>query len=183
MTRALLLDVNVLVALTHEAHVHHGVAQAWLRRQSPLAWASCSVTQLGFVRLAAMPAVGGPEASPRGALALLDEMLQHPGHVFWPDRQGLAGAACLRSPLVVGHRQVTDAYLLGMAVQQRSALVTLDRGLLALAEAQQVAAHLHWIGPEGGHAAHEPSGRYRPSGTSSKARSRYSASSASRGES
>ncbi|NRF68292.1 PIN domain-containing protein [Aquincola sp. S2] len=160
MSRPALLDVNVLIALTHEAHVHHAPVQSWLRRQGDFEWASCTVTQLGFIRLAAMPAIGGPDASPRAALALLDETLQHPGHTFWADRHGAARFGALRSPLVVGHRQVTDAYLLGLAAEQKAALVTLDRGLVALAEAQQLAAHVQWIGPESGVAAHEPPARY-----------------------
>lgn len=159
---AWLLDVNVLVALTHEAHVHHALAQSWLRRHMSF-WASCTVTQLGFVRVASTPAIGGPEASPQAALAMLDEMLQHAGHVFWADKGGIAPMQSLRSPMVVGHRQVTDAYLLGLAVQQRSKLVTLDRGLLALAQAQQLGEHLQWIGPEAGTvAAHEADARYTP---------------------
>jgi len=59
LSRPLLLDVNVLIALTHSAHVHHALVQDWVQAQGKLAWSTCTVTQLGFVRLAAMPAIGG----------------------------------------------------------------------------------------------------------------------------
>ena len=162
MSRPLLLDVNVLIALTHSAHVHHTLVQGWAQSQGKLAWASCTVTQLGFVRLASQPAIGGTGTSPPAALALLDQLLAHPGHRFWPDGQDIATSPALRSPLVVGHRQVTDAYLLGLAMRHGSALVTLDRGLASIATAMQGDRHLHWIGPApspGG--AHEPTPRHR----------------------
>jgi predicted nucleic acid-binding protein len=120
------------------------------------------VTQLGFVRLAAMPAIGGDGTSPGAALALLDQLLAHPGHHFWPDAQGIANAPALRSPLIVGHRQVTDGYLLGLAMHEGSSLVTLDRGLASVARAMQAERHVHWIGPAGGaETAHEPAASYR----------------------
>jgi uncharacterized protein len=169
LSRPLLLDVNVLIALTHSAHVHHGLVQAWAQAQGKLAWASCTVTQLGFVRLASQPAIGGASTSPGAALALLDQLLDHPGHQFWPDGQDIANSPALRSPLIVGHRQVTDAYLLGLALGKGSALVTLDRGLASIATAMQADRHLHWIGPaSSAGAAHEPAARYR----AAKARTR-----------
>lgn len=162
MSRPLLLDVNVLIALTHSAHVHHALVQDWVQAQGKLAWSTCTVTQLGFVRLAATPAIGGDDTSPGAALALLDQLLAHPGHQFWPDAEGIASSPALRSPLIVGHRQITDAYLLGLAMRQGSALVTLDRGLASIARALQAERHLHWIGPAAGvETAHQPSARYR----------------------
>lgn len=161
MTRAVLLDVNVMIALTHSAHVHHGLVHNWVRSQGQLAWASCTVTQLGFVRVASQPAIGGASTSPSAALALLDQLLDHPGHEFWPDGADVAASVALRSPLVVGHRQVTDAYLLGLAMQRGSALVTLDRGLASTASAMQADRHVHWIGPPSSSGvAHEPAAPY-----------------------
>ena len=162
MSRPVLLDVNVLIALTHSAHVHHDLVQGWVQAQAKLAWASCTVTQLGFMRLASQPAIGGAGTSPGAALALLDQLLEHPGHRFWPDGQDIAASPALRSPLIVGHRQVTDAYLLGLAMRQGSALVTLDRGLASIAAAMQADRHLEWIGPAASAGvAHEPAPRYR----------------------
>jgi toxin-antitoxin system PIN domain toxin len=162
LSRPLLLDINVLIALTHSAHVHHALVQDWVQAQGKLAWSSCTVTQLGFVRLAGMPAIGGANTSPAAALALLDQLLAHPGHHFWPDAQGIANSEALRSPLIVGHRQVTDGYLLGLAMREGSALVTLDRGLASVARAMQAERHVHWIGPAGGgETAHEPAASYR----------------------
>ena len=162
MSRPLLLDVNLLIALTHSAHVHHALVQDWAQAQGKLAWSTCTVTQLGFVRLAATPAIGGDDTTPGAALALLDQLLAHPGHHFWPDAEGIAQSPALRSPLIVGHRQITDAYLLGLAMRQGSALVTLDRGLASVARGMQAERHLHWIGPAASaETAHEPPARYR----------------------
>jgi toxin-antitoxin system PIN domain toxin len=162
LSRPLLFDVNLLIALTHSAHVHHALVQDWVQAQGKLAWSTCTVTQLGFVRLAATPAIGGDDTSPGAALGLLDQLLAHPGHHFWPDAQGIADSAVLRSPLIVGHRQITDAYLLGLAMHQGSALVTLDRGLASIARAMQAERHLQWIGPAASaETAHEPAARYR----------------------
>jgi hypothetical protein len=80
----------------------------------------------GFVRLAPQPAIGGAGTSPGAAMALLDQLLDHPGHQLRPDEQDIATSPALRSPLILGHRQVTEVYLLGLAMRQGSALVTLQ---------------------------------------------------------
>lgn len=156
---AVLLDANVLIALTHEAHVHHAVAQRWAAGREPFRFATCVVTQLAVVRLAAMPAIGGEGASPARALALLAEVAAHPGHQYWDDAPSPLELEPMRAPTLLGHRQVTDMWLLSLAAARKSALATLDRGLLASAAAQRLERHVAWIGPA--EAAHEPPPRYR----------------------
>ncbi len=154
-----LLDANLLIALTHAAHVHHGVAQDWFATVAKRRFATCTLTQLAYVRLSSNPRVAGAEISPAQALSALRELCAHPGHVFWHDKALPLDMASLNSPALVGYRQVTDAYLLGLAAAHDQKLATLDRGLLGFAQATQFARHLEWLGAPS--AAHEPRARYR----------------------
>jgi uncharacterized protein len=124
-----LLDVNVLVALVWENHEHHEVAWCWMGERAARRWATCTVTQLGFLRLSSNPRVIANAVTVRGALDLLARLVSHPRHVFWSDQEGvltaLGDAADLR-----GYRQITDAYLLGLARRHGGKLATLDRGFL-----------------------------------------------------
>ena len=127
-----LLDVNVLVALAWREHTAHAVARAWFRRNARHGWATCPVTQAAFVRLLANPAFSSAAVTPGEAMRVLELALQHPSHVFWSDEIGLAAAVHPLRRRIVGHRQVNDAYLLGLAIHKGGRLATLDRGLLAL---------------------------------------------------
>jgi hypothetical protein len=131
--KGFLLDVNVLIALLWTRHEHHVATQRWFATASASGWATCSLTQLGFVRIVCNPAFSKDAIRPAQALAVLEANLQHPRHREWEDRWG---AAELMRPFVerlVGHRQVTDAYLLSLALRHEGRLVTLDRGIEALA--------------------------------------------------
>ena len=121
-----LLDVNVLIALLDAAHVHHGTATDWLKRQLRHGWASCPITQAGCVRIMSQPAYPGALRAADVA-ARLSEAAAGPAHVFWPDAVNLLQPESLDWTRVLGHRQVTDAYLLAVAVQNQGRLVTLDR--------------------------------------------------------
>jgi len=66
------------------------------------------------------------------ALGLLERITSMPEHAFWPDDLPLAKAISNKRPLV-GHRQVTDAYLVALAVARDGVLATLDRGVMAVA--------------------------------------------------
>lgn len=152
MSAAVLLDANVLVALVHAAHVHHATVQRWISGRRSRRWASCAVTQLAFVRLAAMPQIGGPDATPARALRLLQAMTGDARHEFWREAPSPLEIDALASPALVGHRQVTDAWLLGLAAGRDASLATLDRGLRSYAAAGGLEPHVEWIGPE----AYEP---------------------------
>lgn len=124
-----LLDVNVLIALLDAAHVHHGTAIDWLNRQLRHGWASCPITQAtqaGCIRIMSQPAYPGPLRAADVA-ARLTEAAAGPAHVFWPAAVDLLLPGSLDWTRVLGHRQVTDAYLLAVAVQNQGRLVTLDK--------------------------------------------------------
>jgi toxin-antitoxin system PIN domain toxin len=119
-----LLDGNVLVALTTPSHVHHDAAEAWFARQS-MPFATCPITQGTLMRM--MMHLG--QMSTEQALAALHQVIAHPCHRFWPDAIGYAGLSWRG---VIGHRQVTDAYLAGLARHFGGKLASFDKGLASL---------------------------------------------------
>lgn len=127
-----LLDVNVLVALTWPAHVHHERAHRWFERNRRAGWATCPSTQAGFVRVVSNPAFSAEALTPREAWAHLEAIVALPGHVFWADDASLVRSRHLSVQRLTGYRQVTDAHLLAVALRHKGALVTLDRGAKAV---------------------------------------------------
>jgi toxin-antitoxin system PIN domain toxin len=127
-----LLDVNVLVALLWRTHEGHEKAQTWFVQASKAGWATCPFTQAGCVRILSNPAFSRNAASPLQALKLLSVNLNHPSHIFWPDDLPFADAVAPMERLLVGHKQVTDAYLLGLAIRRKAKLVSLDRSISGL---------------------------------------------------
>jgi uncharacterized protein len=128
-----LLDLNILTALLWPTHEHHEVAHRWFRGRAHAPWATCSLTQLGFVRIVSNPAFSPDALSPIGALALLRENLAHPGHEFWTDSLQVPAAIKGMEAGLQGYKQLTDAYLLALAHRRKSILATFDRGLRTLA--------------------------------------------------
>ena len=124
-----LLDVNVLIALTWPTHVHHVAARAWFDRNAPAGWATCPITQLGFVRVSSNSRAIRDAVRPAEAIAMLGRLTALPGHRFWPDEVPVAFAGPFESLSLVGHRQVTDAYLLVLARHHGGRLATLDRSV------------------------------------------------------
>ena len=131
--KAALLDINILTALLWPAHEHHEVAHAWFGGRADAPWATCSLTQLGFVRIVSNPAFSRDALSPVEALALLAENIAHPRHEFWTDSLQLPTAVKGMEARLQGFKQLTDAYLLAVAHRQRGVLATFDRGLRTLA--------------------------------------------------
>jgi toxin-antitoxin system PIN domain toxin len=123
-----LLDVNVLVALLDAAHVHHRSATGWLSRNLSQGWASCPLTQNGCVRILSLTAYRNAQAPEAIANRLGDAAAQR-SHEFWPDSVSILDAGRLRWDHVLTSRQITDAYLLALAVSRGGRLVTLDRGI------------------------------------------------------
>lgn len=140
-----LLDANLLIALTHAAHVHHREAHAWFADRADRCFATCALTQLAFVRLSCNPRVSGTEITPPQAMQALGELTSHTGHRYWADTPEPLGLATLNSAALVGHRQVTDAYLLGLAVHYGQVLATLDRGLVSYATALRLQRHVELV--------------------------------------
>ena len=147
MTRSTvwLLDANLLIALTHSAHIHHAEAHAWFAAQPKRRWATCALTQLAFVRLTSNPKVVGSEITPAEAMQALASMAAQSTHEYWADAPEPLQLATLRSAALVGHRQVTDAYLLGLAALREQRLATLDRGLVSFALGAGLAANVELV--------------------------------------
>lgn len=131
-----LLDVNVLVAMAWPSHESHAKVIAWLKEHAREEWATCPVTQIGFVRVVSNPQFSPDALTPHESLTLLEANLSHPHHRFWPGAIGFAEALGSFEGKLQGHRQLTDAYLLGVAVHHKGRLVTLDRGIASLAPAK-----------------------------------------------
>lgn len=129
---AYLLDVNVLIALAWPTHVHHVAAQTWFGTFGQRAWATCPLTQAAFVRISSNPKFIDGAVTPSQAAELLSEVTNKEQHEFWPDDVSLANTKTIAWPYVVGHRQVTDAYLLALAKARGGKLATLDGGVASL---------------------------------------------------
>lgn len=120
-----LFDVNVLIALLDAAHTQHATAHAWLKANIVQGWASCPITQNGVVRIMSQPAY--PQAiSPVRAAELMRGATKTRHHAFWADEMSLLDASHVDMQRVHGPRQITDAYLLALAVHQQGRFVTFD---------------------------------------------------------
>lgn len=120
-----LLDVNVLIALHDQDHVHHLRAAQWLFANMEQGWASCPLTQNGCLRIMSQP--GYPNAQPLSALiTMLHHATHQKHHVFWPDDISMLDAAQFHHPHIHSSRQITDLYLLGLALRHGGRLVTFD---------------------------------------------------------
>src|SRR3989338_6665630 len=121
-----LLDVNVLIALLDAGHVHHGLATSWMESEISHGWASCPLTQNGCIRIMSQPKYPGSLAAAQVADRLA-EAANSPDHEFWPAGGNMFSGGVLDWSRVLGHRQVTDVYLLALAVHHGGRFVTLDR--------------------------------------------------------
>lgn len=130
-----LLDVNALVALAWDSHVHHAAMRSWMRRSGRGGWATCPLTESGFVRVSSNPKV---LPSPIGVVAareVLAALRAVEGHSFVTDDVSLCDDDV---PLIHGYRQVSDAHLLTLARRRGARVVTFDSGLVALAGGSDV---------------------------------------------
>jgi uncharacterized protein len=127
-----LLDLNVLAALSSDEHEFHGKAHRWFDSLAT-AWALCPLTEAGFIRLAANPAARVGPGSIKRATEVLTELVRLPGYCYWPITDSWVSLTAPFADRIFGHQQVTNAYLLGMAIKKDGVLVTFDRGLKYLA--------------------------------------------------
>lgn len=128
-----LLDINILTALLWPAHEHHEGAHRWFGGRAAAPWATCPLTQLGFVRIVSNPAFSRDALSPVDAVALLAGNLGHPAHQFWSDSLQVPAAIKEMETGLQGFKQLTDAYLLALAHRRKGVLATFDRGLRTIA--------------------------------------------------
>lgn len=129
MSRVSLLDVNVLVALFDADHIHHELAHDWFAGHRTDGWATCTVTENGFVRLLANPGYGLGTMRPQEIIDRLGRFCASGHHEFWQDTVSLRDATLFKTSLVRGHGQLTDIYLLGLAKRIGGRLATFDGGI------------------------------------------------------
>ncbi|MGB8261859.1 MAG: TA system VapC family ribonuclease toxin [Terracidiphilus sp.] len=132
MTR-FLLDTNVLIAMLWPRHVDQSKVVAWFSSNARGSFASCSLTQAGFVRVSCSYPVENERFGLAEATALLRAFTGLPGHAFWPTTIDLFEAIAPFERRMHGPKQVTDAYLLGLVRHHGGKLATLDKAILALA--------------------------------------------------
>jgi toxin-antitoxin system PIN domain toxin len=120
-----LLDVNVLIALFDPDHISHEPAMAWFARHAKEGWASCPVTQNGCLRIMSSPSY--PNIQPVHLLVTrLAEACTERLHEFWPDEPSLLDYDLFDTTRIHGPRQITDVYLLALAVRHDGRFVTFD---------------------------------------------------------
>ncbi len=129
MREPALLDVNVMIALFNEHHIHHETAHDWFADHGDRPWATCPLTENAFLRILSDP-------SQRAARLPLSTLADHLGrfcrdenHAFWPDEVSIYDDSLFDVSMLHGHRQLTDVYLLGLAVRRGGRLVTFDQSI------------------------------------------------------
>jgi toxin-antitoxin system PIN domain toxin len=120
-----LLDINLLLALTDPMHVHHGLSQKWFLAKGRQAWATCPLTENGFIRIASHPNYPNRPGDVPAVLSILRQVCEAPGHHFWADSVSIL--KFLEPDAIITHAQITDVFLLGLAVHNRGKLATLDQ--------------------------------------------------------
>jgi toxin-antitoxin system PIN domain toxin len=133
-----LLDVNVLVGLAFPLHSAHGLAHSWFRREPDRLWATCALTQAGFLR-AASRVLGGSRDAIRKALAGLEQDCQSPNHEYWAVDADLRDLSDSQRSRLIGPNQIADMQLLLLAHRHRAQLATFDKGIKELASGTRFA--------------------------------------------
>jgi uncharacterized protein len=123
-----LFDVNVLIALFQPDHVHHETAHQWWSENRRHGWATCPITENGFVRIVSQPKYPLPQTV-SGAIKILSLAQRDGDHEFWPNTLSILDQTRFASVAFSNHSQVTDSYLLALAIKNDGRLVTLDRSL------------------------------------------------------
>ena len=147
MARVALLDVNVLVALFDPDHVHHDLAHDWFGAHRAGGWATCAITENGFLRVVSNPHYQPDAPRPAVAAGQLRRFCESGHHRFWSETVSLRDETLFSLPAAAGHRQLTDVYLLGLARKMNGTLATFDRGIPIAAVKGGRAEHLTVITP------------------------------------
>ena len=124
-----LLDVNVLIALGWSNHLHHHLVRSCFKLQRRAGWATCPLTEAGFVRVACNPSAAHYSVTPRDAIALLVRLTRLERHRFWPLERSMVDLEPEIVDRIEGYRQVRDGLLLSVAMQHGGQLATLDERL------------------------------------------------------
>ena len=141
-----LLDANVLIALCWSQHIHHTAALAWFKNHSKHGWATCALTQAAFVRVILQPAFSGEPMQAHEVIELLARTTSHPQHRYVSIDFDMLQVQAACTGGLLGHRQITDAWLLTTAIRHNAKLVTFDAGIGSLlAKPSERLALLHWL--------------------------------------
>ena len=131
----MLLDVNALVALAWDSHIHHLQIRQWFADNASTGWATCPVTESGFIRVSTNPKVLPSPIGFTAAQQVLQRLRAVGAHRFLTDD---VSPVAPDFPALSGYRQVTDAHLLTLARRHRTRLVTFDKAIGALAQGRDV---------------------------------------------
>ena len=131
-----LLDTNVLLPFLWPRHTEQARVRSWFLTNASSAFATCSLTQAGFLRLTTNPEAVREKYTLQQARALLFAFVQQPGHIFWPTTIDVFEALQPFESRMQGPKQITDAYLLGIAKHYGGKLVTMDEAMKSLAGPQ-----------------------------------------------
>jgi toxin-antitoxin system PIN domain toxin len=124
-----LLDINVLIALSDPRHVHYEPAHRWFSAVGSGSWATCPLTEAGFVRIISSPSYPSITATPADAAVRLRLSCAAHGHVFWPDTISILDPTLFDLSKLQGHRQIADAYLAALAKRNGGKLATFDANI------------------------------------------------------
>lgn len=127
-----LLDVNVLIALAWRHHVHHDAAREWFDERREDGWATCVLTEAGFVRLSCTPSAVRYSVAPLDAISVLEQLTRLGSHRYWSLDRSILDLPQTVGSRIQGYRQITDAVLLAAAMQHHGQLATFDTRIHAL---------------------------------------------------
>ena len=125
-----LFDVNVIIALFQPDHIHHQRVHIWWELNQKFGWASCPISENGFVRVISQPKYPLPQTIPT-AIKILNSAKEHTDHEFWNDDLSILDASVFNSSAFSQHSQITDSYLLALAIHNGGRLITLDQNIRA----------------------------------------------------
>ncbi len=141
-----LLDVNVLIALFDQHHIFHEQAHLWLEGNVAMGIATCPLMENGLVRIISHPKYSRAFIqTPSDVIQRLDKFCKTQDHTFWPEDVSLTDLMLFPVDQILGTRQVTDVYLLGLAVKHGGRLVTFDKGISLKAVRDATASNLQVI--------------------------------------
>lgn len=124
-----LLDLNVLISLADPDAVHYSAVHRWFDGGGGKDWGVCPLTEAGFIRVTTNPQYRGAQRTIAQAAAILDEFSRSTGYRYWSIPGTWSDLTAPFATRIVGHQQVTDAYLLGMAIREHGILVTFDQAI------------------------------------------------------
>ena len=140
-----LLDVNLLLALFDSRHVHHEAAHRWFAGGGRDDWATCSITETGFIRIMSNPAYRAVTATPLEAAERLARFCRSGGHIFWADDVPPRVSLEELGVQLQGHRQVTDVHLAALAARRRGQLATFDGRLVRTLQGARLESAVTWV--------------------------------------